>query len=843
MNAPKPLAGNNMACTFGIWSGRVWLAVLGLGLLGTTSFAQLNGSIAGLSGVDDPKADDKPVTTSASATIDPATGSGNLRITATINKGWHIYSVTQKPGGPLKTKIKLDPKADAELAGDPKAITKPDSHPEPAFNNLIVETHEDKAVWEVPIKLKPGVDPKTARITGAVNAQACAGSCLPPTNYTFTAKAVTKKMADGAAIDRKALPSSGDISSSSYRPENLHVTLRGYIEPNTVAPGSVTELVIEAEPDSDWHAYALADKPSSPIGPRPTLIVLSDTAGFRFTKPVASVEPVTKHMEGNELAQQVHETAVRWTIQLEIPLTTTPGQHSITGIIGLQTCRATECDGPQGIHFSGVITVGSATVPNSLPLRFSSGKYAEAERIASRESAEGTVGINLPPSTPNNAISQIEGYTVIPVTDASKNAPLPVMILFGVLGGLILNLMPCVLPVIGLKILGFAEQAGHSRARILSLNLWYAAGILAVFLILATLSMGAHLGIAEKNLDWGDQFQSTKFNIAMASVVFVMALSFLGVWEIPIPGFIGSGKTQKLASQEGASGAFAKGVMTTILATPCSGPFLGPVFALTLAQPPLVTYVIFTAIGVGMALPYLLIGVFPSLVAWLPKPGAWMETFKQLMGFVMLATLVYIFTFINRDYLVPTFALLIGLWAACWWIGRTPGYEPLSKRLVAWGQASMFAMLVGWFAFSQLGPPVQGRDELAWQPFTMAELQRQSREGKTVLVDFTANWCATCLTNLKFSINTAPVKKVVEANNVVVLKADKTEESPEIDELLHKLGYKTIPVLAAFPADRPGEVLVLTDLVSRGQVVNLLNRAGPSRDVSSSVARVTPNER
>src|SRR5262249_11178325 len=152
----------------------------------------------------------------------------------------------------------------------------------------------------------------------------------------------------------------------------------------------------------------------------------------------------------------------------------------------------------------------------------------------------------------------------------------------------------------------------------------------------------------------------------------------------------------------------------------------------------------FAAIGLGMSAPYLLIGAFPNLIRWLPKPGAWMDTFKQLMGFFLLGTVAFIFSFMSKDYFVPTFVLLVGLWAACWWIGRTPSYEPLKKRLAAWAQASVVGGLVGLFAFTQLVP---GKVAIEWQhrgvdtPFSPAEISKLNGEGKTVLVDFTADWC------------------------------------------------------------------------------------------------------
>jgi thiol:disulfide interchange protein len=291
-----------------------------------------------------------------------------------------------------------------------------------------------------------------------------------------------------------------------------------------------------------------------------------------------------------------------------------------------------------------------------------------------------------------------------------------------------------------------------------------------------------------------------------------------------------------MATQEGAAGAFAKGVFTTILATPCSGPFLGPLFGLLLRQPPAVIYAIFFCVGMGMASPYLAIGAFPRLIRFLPKPGAWMDTFKQAMGFVLLGTVVFVFMSINQDYLVPTFALLIGIWLGCWWAGRTPLFAELKQKAIAWMVGGAMAALVGLFAFTWLVP---GDDVLEWQPFSRASLVQLTTEGKTVFVDFTADWCLTCKTNERIAINTRAVRELVEEYGIVPLKADWTEESAEIKDMLNLLGRNSIPVYAVFPAGQPNNPIVFSDLVSQGQVLEKLREAGPSREGANRTALIT----
>jgi thiol:disulfide interchange protein len=406
---------------------------------------------------------------------------------------------------------------------------------------------------------------------------------------------------------------------------------------------------------------------------------------------------------------------------------------------------------------------------------------------------------------------------------------LPMALLMGLAGGLLLNLMPCVLPVLGLKLMSFAQQSGRDRREVFQMNLWYCAGVFAVFMALATASVAANIGLGKANLAWGEQFTSAGFNITMIAVVFAFALSFLGIWELPIPGFIGE-KAGHVQSQEGPVGSFLKGVLSTVLATPCSGPFLGPVFGFTLTQPTSVTYAVFAAIAAGMCLPYVVVGLLPGLVRFLPKPGAWMGTFKEMLGFVMLGTVVYLFTILHHEWFVPTLALLVGIWAACWWVGKaqeTTGTVGFGR----WLQAGTVAAAIGWGAFTLLAP---GESVIEWeQPFSRDRIAELRRSGATVMVDFSADWCPTCKFNLAYAIETDRVKAAVEKNRVVPVLADWTDGSNEIKAALEALQSRSIPVLAIYPAATPGgecpDPIVLRDLITEAQVLEALQQAGPSK--------------
>ncbi len=729
-----------------------------------------------------------------------------LSVTAKIAPPWYTYSTTQKPVLATPTVITVDSSPDYQLVGEFRPNLPPTTRHE---EGATFETYSPDVTWQAALDIKPGVDLKNLKITGSARIQVCKhGACLNPTKFAFTA--MLEKVEGRATAGSKA--------TGVYLHPNIHATLHGQLEPQTVTPGSTVKLILTADPADGWHVYELADRDTGEAGYKPTLIVLTNTSGFPFQPTKASAKAIEAKSEiPGDGPLRYHVEPVSWSTAITIPKETKPGQYPIAGIIGYQTCQDVQCDPPRAARFEGVLTVGAAERKGAGLLAFSDAKYGEAAELASTR-------------TPNAE------HALAPSPAALDTSSLPMIILASLIGGFILNFMPCVLPVIGLKILSFAEQAGRSRAQILALNLWYSLGLLTVFLVLATLATAVNLGLREQNLGWGEQFTSTSFNVVMVAVVFVMALSFLDVWEIPIPGFVGSGRAAEAAAREGAAGAFAKGALTTVLATPCSGPLLGSVFAFTLKQPPPITYLIFSCVALGMASPYLLIGAFPHLIRFLPKPGAWMDTFKQMMGFVMLGTIVFLFTFINRDYLVPTFAMMVGLWAGCWWIGRTSLVETFGRKIKAWGQGAVFAGLIAWFAFTWLVPH---SSIIPWQNFSQPELAKLRGEGKTVLVDFTADWCWTCKMNLRLAIETNEVKDLIAQNHVVPLLADWTDGSPEIKKMLESLDSASIPFLAIFPADGRAPI-VLRDLISKQALLEKLKEAGPSKNHSKSLTAAMP---
>ncbi|HEV3341872.1 MAG TPA: protein-disulfide reductase DsbD domain-containing protein, partial [Pirellulales bacterium] len=597
-----------------------------------TALAQLD--LLDLKGVSQAPVDaGSLVTVSAAFNVEKDGRKGRLVITAEVADEWHIYSIAQAPGGPIRSEIKLKSSADYKLTGQFQPSPAPKTHVDNiAYDGLTLEEHEGLVTWSAPIELAAGVDPRSLKITGKLFAQTCTGGqCLPPEDHPFTAT-LDPGLSPTTTPAQRAEP-----TADGGRYEGDGIAFSGHISPSATGPGGTFRLSITAEPEAGWHVYEWSAKPGPAVGSKPTLLVFTDASGLESGSPVASDTPLRE--PNGSLGH--HEKPVTWTVELTVPSEANPGAITVEGVLAYQICKNNDggCKAPAAVAFTADLAIGP-TAEGRVPLKFAANaKYTEVEKRLKN----GTVPAARDTPPKGGKATGLNTDLLKPAGVDAEPTSLAWMMVLGFLGGLILNLMPCVLPVIGLKILSFVEQSGHSRQRAFLLNLWYSAGMLAVFMALATLPVVSRLWFNQQ-FGWGQQFSYDGFNITLAGLVFVMALSFLGVWEIPIPGFAGGNKAGQLAAKEGFSGAFAKGAVTTVLATPCSGPFLGSALGFAVAQPPLVTYLMFASIGLGMASPYLLIGAYPQLMRFLPKPGGWMDTFKQIMGFVLLATVVYLLT-------------------------------------------------------------------------------------------------------------------------------------------------------------------------------------------------------
>lgn len=778
-----------------------------------------------------------------------AAGTATLTVTATMQPDWHVYSITQAAGGPTPTKITVTGPAGVKLAGEFKADAAPKKSTHEAWPGLTIEEHYNKVTWSAPVTFP--VDFSGA-IEVTVTALVCKtdGSCIP-FNEKLQAKPAGRSNAT-AGVEQTAGTPAAQVAT--FRNDKSVVQWSGEVAPATAAPGSYATLRLTAKPDATYHVYAAAVDDTASR----TNFVIAEKSGLKLGTPQPQSKVIVKTLLPTQPPVHYHEGEVTWAIPIEIGANVAAGIKQISGMLAYQACTDTSCLQPRAVKFTAEVEVSPAAggAKAVRGVQFETASYA-----AVMDAAAETKWVDPVTAPAQDAATESDDRSGAVSTDVGQEPPAAVqssappavsfslltILGMGLVGGLILNLMPCVLPVVGLKIMSFASQAGNDRGKVLALNVAYTLGILIVFWALAALAIVStyswgreFLGI-EGQMSWGQQFQFFGFRYGVILLVFAMALSFLGVWEIPLPGFVGGKSTQELQRQEGFSGAFFKGIFTTLLATPCSGPLLGTVFAYTLGESAWVILAIFSSIGLGMALPYLLIAVFPRLIVFLPKPGAWMDTFKQLLGFLLLGTVAFIFSFFPDEDLVLVFGSLIGVWFGCWIIGRVPNWETLPKRLAAWsggvGAAAAACFLVFWATAP--GPVM-----MAWEPYNEARLQQLQREGRTVMVDFTAKWCVNCIVNYNVAINTEQTGRLVRELNAVPMLADWTDHDEAIQAKLQELDSNSIPVLAIFPGSDPANPIILRDLVSQGEVLTALRQAGPSiTPASANVAALESHDR
>ena len=417
-----------------------------------------------------------------------------------------------------------------------------------------------------------------------------------------------------------------------------------------------------------------------------------------------------------------------------------------------------------------------------------------------------------------------------PSTDSSAPAAaggtLAGTLLLAFVGGLILNLMPCVFPVLGIKILGFVNQSGHERGKVVAHGLVFTFGVLASFWALAGVLAALRAGGSQ--LGWGFQLQSPVFVFILAVLLLVFALNLSGVFEFGLRATsVGAG----LQTKSGFAGSFFTGVLATVVATPCSAPFLAPALGAALALPTAQSFAIFTAIAVGLSTPYLLLSIFPGAVKALPRPGAWMETFKQFMAFPLYATVGYLVWVLAgqvseeglQNVLFGLTLVALGVWFYGRW--NAPGASAGRTRF---GVGALVVVAAGglWLGWPHLAGAATGNPDapaVVWEPWSPEAVAKLRSEGRIVYVDFTARWCATCQANKKLVFHSDAVLKEFAARNIVALRADWTNQDPRITAELARYERSAVPFnVIWFPGrDEPA---ILPELLTAGTVLDALKQ-------------------
>ena len=385
-------------------------------------------------------------------------------------------------------------------------------------------------------------------------------------------------------------------------------------------------------------------------------------------------------------------------------------------------------------------------------------------------------------------------------------------------GGIVLNLMPCVFPLVSIKVLCFAQDAG-SPARVRSQGLAFAAGIVACFWVVAGVLLA--LRASGSMLGWGFQLQSPPIVAGLTVLFFALGLNLSGVFDIGLHLQTKAGTVQQ---GNGLTGAFLSGLLATVIATPCTAPFMGAALGFALTQSPSVAMLVFTALALGMAAPYLILGFQPRLLRWLPRPGRWMETLRQILAFPLYLTVVWLLWVLSAqagmDATIHLLAGLVLVAAGLWAWGR------FHLRHQGYAMAASLALLAAGLAWGWPGEAAPGAARMvatgdAWEPYSEAALGTERGRGAPVFVDFTAAWCVTCQVNKRLVLESAAVKQAFAAAKVVRLRADWTSRDASITRALAKLGRSGVPVYVVYPAGG-GEPRLLPELLTSDVVLDAI---------------------
>ncbi len=490
------------------------------------------------------------------------------------------------------------------------------------------------------------------------------------------------------------------------------------------------------------------------------------------------------------------------------------------------TLRLTPVSGtthrPQALHFfdtAGLIDYAAAQTVTE-----ENGSSVLTMAVSKEAPADATSLTGVLAST--NGWAAGHGYRGL-IIDGARPAPAatPLLgtLLLALVGGLILNLMPCVFPVLGIKVLGFVNQSGSDRRKVITHGLTFTFGVLLSFWVLAAVLLLLRAG-GEK-LGWGAQLQYAGFDFGLAAFLLIFALNLSGLFEV---GLSATGVGGKLQMRQGYAGSFFTGALAVLVATPCSAPFLAPALGVAFSSSlsPLESMLIFTCIGAGLSAPYLLLSIFPGAVKMLPRPGAWMETFKQFMAFLLYATVGWLLWVLAGLLKANYYGLLFVLFGltliamATWVYGR---FHQALGRITA-VLLLVGGLALGWPKTEEKAPVTASGYAVKWEEWSPSAVEAARAAGRTIYVDFTARWCFTCQTNKVAVFSSDAVLAEFGRRNVLLLRGDWTGRDPRITEELEKWQRSAVPFNLIYAPGRT-EPVVLPELLTPGRVLEALATA------------------
>ena len=570
-----------------------------------------------------------------------------------------------------------------------------------------------------------------------------------------------------------------------------------------------SEVTVDIVVPDNWHVNAnvAADeflKPSS---------IEIAARGIEFGEPKWP-EPIKEYNEVLEFENLVF----KGHFQIKIPVkAVADGYDSLTtnATFHYQACDNSICLAPASVDIRIGRNAGSLKKNDKGNGAGLNGSAGDAQALNNAAGSDGSAG--------QGGLAGKEGAAAVAL-----------LLFFAFIGGIILNLMPCVLPVLSLKLFSLIKQAGQSRSRLVALGISTTAGILASFWALAGIVAAIKAGGGAAG--WGMQFQSAGFIAFMVVILTAFAMSFLGVFEVWLPG---SATTRMDAAghKAGLVGAFFTGALLVLLSTPCSAPFLGTAmgFAFTASTP--VLFLFFTAAGLGLALPYLVVCAFPAMLKVFPKPGPWMVKLQKAMGVLLLATVAWLLWIVNEQAGNTGVALFLGIVLVSGVFSFIIGkFAP--PGVAFWREAGAFAVAIailagGWFAFAApqyekvLSDRFNARMaqqvlEDGWYRYSPQFVAEFAKAGRTIFIDATADWCLTCKANEAAVLSDPALLQKLDSAGVVRMKADWTRETPEVNELLYSMGKSGVPAYAIYPKGDKSRQVVLPELLTSGLILEAI---------------------
>lgn len=787
----------------------------------------------------------------------------HLAVSLKMDKKWHIY--WRGPGN----------------TGLPTTInwTVPDGYeagrtlfpiPEAKYNKTLKETsyiHQDTAVFLTPIRV-----PASAKMDGQVELKAevswlaCKRNCIPGDAEVSLSLPVVSAGTEPKPANEKLFEEARDALPTSGQ-DAKRIKLSGSAGQKTVKPGDKFTATLKVEIAAKHHMQS--NKPLSE-GLIPAFLFLEQTDGLE----TGEVEYPKPHIRKDKILGKLseYEGKVAFKIPVEVDEDTDKKPRWIRGLLQYQICSdAGTCFPPEYVTWEIPIRMDGGPPPTKSQTQQTQAAAVGDLKPAEKSATDITAGA---PATTDNIAASTSSWT--DKLDKFQQWFIEKgyygVLVLAFLGGVILNLMPCVLPVISLKILSFVKQANEDRRRIFVLGLAYCTGIMVFFGVIAWLFYYYGTG-------WGELFQRPVVILILAAVVMAFSLSLFGVFAVFTPKVINQ-LGQKAEEREGMPSAFFTGVLATFLGTACTAPFLSAAVGTASKFPPGQGAGIFLAVGFGMMFPFLILSANPGWLRFVPKPGRWMGTFEAVMGFLLLGTVVWLLNPIRGQIgdwgMLLTLIFLLGVCIAAWLRGKAQFSQSIGRKYLL-NVVSIASLALAWLLpfqwmstiekleehesrydyFLKQGiiteiknsaedgelfwpPPFAKKDELFWVPYDQELVKQFVEGGYTVFVDFTADWCASCKANLKSSIEIDSTEKLMTKLNVVPFEADYTRRDAAMKKILASYDRAGVPLYLVFSPNRPDNPEILPELLTPGIVHNALRKAGPSKPGRDAMATAHP---